>query len=260
MPPAWRFSFYRRCDLPARDRRRYRHQARQSQLASARPGLRPISRTAAANMCADNTAAICLSARGLAGLSLGAGELSPMLAQGSNRPCKPVAGTPRLHAPDHAREERGKGCALTPVSRCRSGAGNRRRSRTDTVRSSPWATAIARDAAFPCVDPVETADDKLSALAWRVPARDRTRADDDPTIIRHLHDLAAAAADVGREGSGPRLSILSSPDEEGSPGDASPPLVPRARVDGKAPKLRTEERIFRLRVVEITLHPLWRHY
>jgi hypothetical protein len=55
-------------------------------------------------------------------------------------------------------------------------------------------------AAFPCVDPVETAADKLSALAWRVRARDRTRADDDPTIIRHLHDLAAAAADVGRGG------------------------------------------------------------
>jgi len=46
-------------------------------------------------------------------------------------------------------------------------------------------------AAFPCVDPVETAADKLSALGWRVHARDRTWPDDDPTIIRHLHDLAA---------------------------------------------------------------------
>lgn len=73
-------------------------------------------------------------------------------------------------------------------------------------------------ASFACVDPVETAADKLSALAWRVRARDRTRADDDPTIVRHLHDLAAlerraasspwfadlvhtaAAADVGRGG------------------------------------------------------------
>jgi hypothetical protein len=44
---------------------------------------------------------------------------------------------------------------------------------------------------FPCVDPVETAADKLSALAWRVCARDRARPGDDPTIIRHLHDLAA---------------------------------------------------------------------
>jgi predicted nucleotidyltransferase component of viral defense system len=73
-------------------------------------------------------------------------------------------------------------------------------------------------ATFACVDPVETAADKLSALAWRVHARDRARPDDDPTIIRHLHDLAAleqhvaaaprfaelvlaaAAADVGRGG------------------------------------------------------------
>lgn len=73
-------------------------------------------------------------------------------------------------------------------------------------------------ALFPCVDPVETAADKLSALAWRVRARDRSSPKDDPTIIRHLHDLAAleqhaasaprfpelvraaAAADVGRGG------------------------------------------------------------
>jgi hypothetical protein len=46
-------------------------------------------------------------------------------------------------------------------------------------------------ASFPCVDPVETAADKLSALAWRVLVRDRTRRNDDPTMIRHLHDLAA---------------------------------------------------------------------
>jgi hypothetical protein len=73
-------------------------------------------------------------------------------------------------------------------------------------------------AAFPCVDPVEAAADKLIALAWRVCARDRTRPGDDPTIVRHLHDLAAlerhiasarrfpelvlaaAAADIGRGG------------------------------------------------------------
>lgn len=46
-------------------------------------------------------------------------------------------------------------------------------------------------ASFPCVQPVETAADKLSALAWRVHARTRGSEDDDPTIIRHLHDLAA---------------------------------------------------------------------
>lgn len=46
-------------------------------------------------------------------------------------------------------------------------------------------------AAFACVDPVETAADKLSALAWRVCVRERGSEEDDPTIIRHLHDLAA---------------------------------------------------------------------
>jgi hypothetical protein len=71
---------------------------------------------------------------------------------------------------------------------------------------------------FPCVDSIETAADKLSALAWRVRARDRTKTNDDPTMICHLHDLAAleqrvagaphfrelvlaaAAADEGRGG------------------------------------------------------------
>jgi hypothetical protein len=41
-----------------------------------------------------------------------------------------------------------------------------------------------------CVDPMETAADKLSAFSWRMIARDRSSEDDDPTIVRHLHDLA----------------------------------------------------------------------
>lgn len=41
-----------------------------------------------------------------------------------------------------------------------------------------------------CISPLETAADKLSALSWRVVVRDRTHATDDPTLIRHLHDLA----------------------------------------------------------------------
>ncbi|MDR2881527.1 MAG: nucleotidyl transferase AbiEii/AbiGii toxin family protein [Azoarcus sp.] len=44
---------------------------------------------------------------------------------------------------------------------------------------------------IPCVDPVETAADKLSALTWRILSRERGGAKDDPTIIRHVHDLAA---------------------------------------------------------------------
>lgn len=42
-----------------------------------------------------------------------------------------------------------------------------------------------------CVSPVETAADKLSALTWRVLSRNRSEENDDPTLIRHLHDLAA---------------------------------------------------------------------
>jgi predicted nucleotidyltransferase component of viral defense system len=44
---------------------------------------------------------------------------------------------------------------------------------------------------IPCVSPVETAADKLSALVWRVAARDRQSDKDDPTFVRHLHDLVA---------------------------------------------------------------------
>ncbi len=40
-----------------------------------------------------------------------------------------------------------------------------------------------------CVDPIETAADKLSAFTWRMLLRDRSHENDDPTIVRHLHDL-----------------------------------------------------------------------
>jgi hypothetical protein len=51
-------------------------------------------------------------------------------------------------------------------------------------------------AGFPCVDPVEIAADKLSALAWRVCTRNRSAPKDDPTVIRHMHDLAALESHV----------------------------------------------------------------
>jgi hypothetical protein len=41
-----------------------------------------------------------------------------------------------------------------------------------------------------CIDPVESAADKLSALAWRIRARIRGDKKDDPSLVRHLHDLA----------------------------------------------------------------------
>lgn len=41
-----------------------------------------------------------------------------------------------------------------------------------------------------CIDPAESAADKLSALAWRIPDRIRGSKYDDPSIVRHIHDLA----------------------------------------------------------------------
>lgn len=41
-----------------------------------------------------------------------------------------------------------------------------------------------------CIDPVESAADKLSAIAWRIPDRVRGGEYDDPSIVRHIHDLA----------------------------------------------------------------------
>jgi predicted nucleotidyltransferase component of viral defense system len=87
-----------------------------------------------------------------------------------------------------------------------TGPGLRAHLRVEMTFQSPALPAIAHPiqslvsraqkqapeiAAFDCVDPIETAADKLSALAWRVCARERGTERDDPTIIRHLHDLAA---------------------------------------------------------------------
>lgn len=41
-----------------------------------------------------------------------------------------------------------------------------------------------------CTDPVENATDKLSAIVWRIPERKRGQSDDDPDIVRHIHDLS----------------------------------------------------------------------
>lgn len=59
--------------------------------------------------------------------------------------------------------------------------------------------------ALPCVDPVETAADKVSALAWRTASRKRGAPGDDPAVIRHLHDLAALSALVAKD---PRFKPL----------------------------------------------------
>ena len=96
--------------------------------------------------------------------------------------------------------------------------------------------------AFPCVDPIETAADKLSALAWRVCSRERGSDKDDPTIIRHLHDLAALESHVA---SAPRFAELLR-----SAADAD-----TGRGAGRAP-MEIRER-FRKMLEHLEADPLW---
>lgn len=56
-----------------------------------------------------------------------------------------------------------------------------------------------------CIVPAETAADKLSALTWRVLARSRSDEKDDPTLVRHLYDLAALESHAARDGRFPTL-------------------------------------------------------
>lgn len=61
-----------------------------------------------------------------------------------------------------------------------------------------------------CISPLETAGDKISALSWRVLVRDRNSENDDPTIVRHLHDLAALEESINQDIQGFTLIALSS--------------------------------------------------
>ncbi len=97
-------------------------------------------------------------------------------------------------------------------------------------------------AAFPCVDPVETASDKLSALAWRVCTRDRSSSKDDPTVVRHLHDLAALEASVA---AAPRFASLVLAAAEADVG----------RGGGQAPQDPAER--FALMLERLATDPLW---
>ena len=95
-------------------------------------------------------------------------------------------------------------------------------------------------AAFLCVDPVETAADKLSALAWRVHARQRGSADDDPTIIRHLHDLAALKETIAASGDFSRLALKAMSDDTGRGGEATASSDPPALFAGMLERLSTD--------------------
>ncbi|MEN6440118.1 MAG: nucleotidyl transferase AbiEii/AbiGii toxin family protein [Syntrophobacter sp.] len=75
---------------------------------------------------------------------------------------------------------------------------------------------------FLCIDPIETAADKLSALAWRTCTRKRGAPDDDPTIVRHLHDLAALEKHVADSSAFERLVWQIAQKNSGRGGQAAP--------------------------------------
>jgi hypothetical protein len=95
-------------------------------------------------------------------------------------------------------------------------------------------------AAFPCVDPVETAADKLSALAWRVHARRRGAEDDDPTIIRHLHDLAALKPSAEAAPEFVKLVRKAAADDTGRGGEATASISPAALFAGMLERLSAD--------------------
>jgi len=96
--------------------------------------------------------------------------------------------------------------------------------------------------AFACVDPVEAAADKLSALAWRVCVRERGSDRDDPTIVRHLHDLAALEPMVATSPAFARLVSQAAQDDTGR-GGAGVPAKPEGR--------------FALMLDRLSADPLW---
>jgi len=93
--------------------------------------------------------------------------------------------------------------------------------------------------AFPCVDPVETAADKLSALAWRVCIRIRGAKNDDPTVIRHLHDLAALEPSVANAPAFNKL-LWSAVESDTGRGGEGVPVSPTERFAFMLNRLTTD--------------------
>lgn len=79
--------------------------------------------------------------------------------------------------------------------------------------------------AISCIAPTETAADKLSILTWRVLTRQRGTEGDDPTLIRHLHDLAALEIHAAEDAAFPELSHKLIARDAASRGRASPAIA-----------------------------------
>lgn len=87
---------------------------------------------------------------------------------------------------------------------------------------------------------MEIAADKLSALAWRVCTRNRGAIDDDPTIIRHLYDLAALEKHVSGQKEFGTLVRQIAVKDAGRGGRAAP-LDPAKRLDLMLDILETDK-------------------
>lgn len=94
--------------------------------------------------------------------------------------------------------------------------------------------------AFPCIDIVETAADKLSALAWRVRVRRRGEPKDDPTMIRHLHDLAALEPALKSGTKFRELVLAAVAADVGRGGERDPPTDPAVIFTGMLQQLETD--------------------
>ncbi len=101
-------------------------------------------------------------------------------------------------------------------------------------RADPEVGAIA------CVDPVETAADKLSAFSWRSLVRDRASPKDDPAIVRHLHDLAALEAAVSASSDFPALLAETLVADTGRGGEVTEKLAPADRLAAMLGTLQTD--------------------
>jgi hypothetical protein len=136
-----------------------------------------------------------------------------------------------------------------------SGPGLRPHIRVEMSLTAPALSPIARPiksliamaqghppevAAFLCVPPVETAADKLSALAWRVQARRRGSNNDDPTIVRHVHDLAALKASATASDDFANLVNKAMAEDEGRGGEAMVSSEPGALFANMLDRLTTD--------------------
>jgi hypothetical protein len=104
-----------------------------------------------------------------------------------------------------------------------------------------YAATVPEVESIACVDPVETAADKLSGFAWRAIARDRASETDDATIVRHLHDLAALEHAATKSAEFPELLKTTLIDDTNRGRGAVADLAPRERLDAMLALLADDE-------------------